>query len=46
MLTITVDDKDLRALFARLRGQADDLTPVMSKIGDALESRVSARFWN
>ena len=44
MLTITVDDKDLRALFARLLEQADDLTPAMGKIGDVLESRVSARF--
>ena len=42
MLTITVDDKGLRALFARLLSQADDLTPVMNKIGDALESRVKA----
>ena len=27
MLTITVDDKDLRALFARLLEQAGDLIP-------------------
>ena len=44
MLTITVDDQAFRAYMERLHGRMDDMTPVMEKIGQELEARISARF--
>lgn len=44
MLTIQVDDRALRDVFATLIRQMGNLTPVMNSIGMEMEGRVSGRF--
>lgn len=44
MLTITIDDREFRALFDRLSARMSDLTPVMEEIGGEMEKRVRERF--
>ena len=44
MLTIQVDDKALRDVFATLTRRMNNLTPVMNSIGMEMEGRVSGRF--
>jgi len=44
MLTITVDDRAFRSYIELLYDRMGDMTPVMSQIGDELESRISGRF--
>lgn len=41
---ISVDDRAVRALFARLAASADDLTPAMDRIGAAVAEDVRRRF--
>lgn len=44
MLTVTVDSKPVTDVLNKLQKRMADLTPVMDDIGQALESRISARF--
>ena len=44
MLTIQVDDRALRDVFATLTRRMGNLTPVMNSIGMEMEGRVSGRF--
>ena len=44
MLTIDVNDRAFRSYLDQLMGRLENLEPVMSAIGMALESRVSERF--
>lgn len=44
MLIITVEDSAFRAKLEKLQASLDNLTPVMSEIGQQLESNVRQRF--
>jgi phage virion morphogenesis protein len=44
MLTISVQNQQVRDILARLAARMDDLSPAMAAIGQEIESRVSARF--
>ena len=44
MLTITVEDRAIRAKLEKLQASLDNLTPVMSEIGDRLEEKTRQRF--
>ncbi|MDD3553228.1 MAG: phage virion morphogenesis protein [Deltaproteobacteria bacterium] len=44
MLTITVDDHNLRDMLARLQGRISDLTPAMRSIGEEMVERIKQRF--
>jgi len=41
---LSIDDREVKALFQRLRTAADDLTPVMDRIGAAVVEDVLRRF--
>ncbi|MFH1984124.1 MAG: phage virion morphogenesis protein [Pseudomonadota bacterium] len=43
-ISITVDDKAVEALFARLRSKTGDMTPVMADIGEYLVRATDDRF--
>lgn len=44
MLTVTVNSKPVDDLLTKLLGRMGDLTPAMQDIGQALNTRISARF--
>jgi phage virion morphogenesis protein len=44
MITITVNDREVRELLAGLFARATDFTPAMESIGAELETRIRARF--
>ncbi len=44
MLIITVEDSAFRAKLEKLQASLDNLTPVMSEIGDRLEEKTRQRF--
>ena len=44
MITITVNDREVRELLAGLYARTADFAPAMTKIGAELETRIRARF--
>lgn len=44
MIEITIDDREILAVLADLRGRVEDMTPAMDAIGMEMEARVSRRF--
>ncbi len=44
LIEITVDDKEMKALFKRLSARASDMTPVMQIIGETIRSSVIKNF--
>lgn len=44
MITLTLDDREVREALARLQARVSDMSPIMQQIGDALLDRTKQRF--
>lgn len=44
LIEITVDDREMKALFRRLSARVSDMTPVMSVIGETLKASIGRNF--